>query len=58
MPRRVVFWLGFGRPPGVGFQRVLPRYSGEVGGIGVKSRVVSEWGLPRVAPRLSPPMVF
>lgn len=42
LPRRVVFWLGFGRPSGVGFQRVLTRYSGDVGGMGVKSRVVSD----------------
>nr|DAW59624.1 MAG TPA: hypothetical protein [Caudoviricetes sp.] len=42
MPRRVVFWLGFGRPPGVGFQRVLTRYSGEHRGMGVKSRVVPD----------------
>nr|DAS10367.1 MAG TPA: hypothetical protein [Caudoviricetes sp.] len=42
LPWRVVFWLGFGRPPGVGFQRVLTRYSGGLGGMGVKSRVVSD----------------
>lgn len=46
--------LGFGRPPGVSFRRVLTRYFGAVGGMGVKSRVLSDLGFPRAPPHLSP----